>query len=345
MRGIDKKAVQRNSSVGASEIDRFFRAQRLYLETSAFNHFVDNFEIADIELTRAYQREKNVIFVTSPTMLWEIMLNTDQLRADKMLLAAQALFDPLLLATPTELVVRYLRHAYPVNRINYSCFTGLNWRNLWSDMTRDFSKTFAFNLADLTARTRPFRIISKNLNSVMCGANHADEAVSLAAKYVLEIYSALREDLETWNVDEITAKFVILYVFLLLIICSDLDRSEANGLWAEKGFTGDLEYAQVTRIFIDYPEIFVCGPVVEMAVMAASQFRAGHLNRGVLHDGMHMVYAPFVDAILSNDTAFLELSAKQPFYRNRVFHLSEIQFSRVKLPLSKYQNDQKSRLT
>jgi hypothetical protein len=90
------------------DVERFKASTRIYLETSAFNYFADEFSLPDLELTRAYQRRKGVVFVTSPTLLWEIMLNTDRERADELLLAAQALFDPVLLATPTELTVRYL---------------------------------------------------------------------------------------------------------------------------------------------------------------------------------------------------------------------------------------------
>ena len=63
------------------ELQRFSESERYYLETSAFNHLFDTFTLQEIELTRAYMRRKGVIFVTSPTVLWEIMLVSDRERA------------------------------------------------------------------------------------------------------------------------------------------------------------------------------------------------------------------------------------------------------------------------
>ncbi len=343
IRGLDREALEKAAGLPRKEIDRFLRTQRLYLETSAFNYFVDNFDLPDIELTRAFQRRKGVIFVTSPMLLWEIMLNTDRERADTMLLAAQALFDPLLLATPTELTTRYLRHTYPENAVNYSFFTNVAWRDLWRAMTTDFTRTFSFDFDSLLAKTKPFRIISKNLGSVIEGRYHDDEIVILASTYVNDVHTTLCDDLRSRGVDDHIAKFVILYVFLLLLISADLDGSEAYEFWADKGFTEKLEPDQIIRVFTDFPEIFVCGPILEMAVMAALQYRSGSTNRGSLHDGMHMAYAPYVDAILSNDDAFLKLSAEHSFYRHRVLHLSEVQFSKVELPLADYPDDQRLR--
>jgi hypothetical protein len=64
------------------DVKRFTTSTRVYLETSAFNYFADEFSLPDLELTRACQRRKGVVFVTSPTLLWEIMLNSDRERAD-----------------------------------------------------------------------------------------------------------------------------------------------------------------------------------------------------------------------------------------------------------------------
>ena len=120
---------------------RFNRCKRVYLETSAFNFLIENVGLPKFERTRAYQRRKGVIFVTSPMLLWEIMLNSDREHADMMLMA------------------------------------------------------------------------------------------------------------------------------------------------------------EVTRVFMDYPEIFVRLPILEMAVMAALQYQGGKTNRGAIYDGMHMAYAPYVAAI------------------------------------------------
>jgi hypothetical protein len=143
--------------------------------------------------------------------------------------------------------------------------------------------------------------------------------------------------------DETIAKFVILYAFLLLMAYADLDGSAAREFWTEKGFVGDLENAEVTRAFLDYPDIFRSGPILSMAAMAAFQYRSGRTNRGAIHDGMHMVYTPYVDAIISNDTAFLGLSKTYPYFRKKLLHVSEVNLTKVKLDLDDYPDEQKLR--
>lgn len=320
---------------------RFDRCRRVYLETSAFNFMIENVGFPKFELTRAYQRRKGVIFVTSPMLLWEIMLNSDRERADMMLMAAQALFDPVLLGTPTELTIRYLRSAYPRNVVNYDIRSGLGWTGLWARMTRDFGRTMLYDFPDLVRKSKPIRDVSKNLMSVMEDTPHHIEIVDLARSFVTRISDALRGDLEERGLDDVTAKFVILYVFLLLLAYADLDGTAAQDFWIEKGFVGELERAEVTQAFVDYPEIFVRGPLLEMAVMAALQFKSGKTNRGALYDGMHMVYAPHVSAILSNDRAFLSLAQAHPRYRSKVLHMSEIGIMDVALRLDDYPDDQK----
>jgi len=321
--------AQNGSNQNRADRQRFSRCKRVYVETSAFNFMIDHVGLSNFELTRAYQRQKGVIFVTSPMLLWEIMLNSDRARADMMLMAAQALFDPVLLGTPTELTTRYLRSAYPRNVINYEIRSGLRLAELWARMTRDFSITATYDFDTLVLKSKPIRDISKNLTSIIEAKSHPIEMVNLAKTFVTQTFDALCDDLRTWGLDDVTAKFVILYTFLLLLAYADLDGTEAKNFWIEKGFLGELERAEVTRVFIDYPEIFVRGPILEMAIMAALQYRSGKTNRGAIYDGMHMVYAPYVSAILSNDAAFLKLKEEHPHYRARLYHMSQIKIADV----------------
>ncbi len=251
-----------------------------------------------------------------------------------MLLAAQALFDPLMLATPTELASRYLLNAYPANFINYSIFTKSIPPALWREMTQDFVRTLSFN--GHLERARFFRVVSRNLETVVEGKAHDDEIVRHAAEYVNLVHQVFASNARPpWGVHDQLAKFVILYVFLLFGIAADLGASEAGTL--------AIKSEDPIRIFTDYPKMFLLGPLAEMAAMAELQYRMGRRDRGVLLDGMHMAYAPYVDMILSNDEAFLELSAQHRFYRRKVFHLSKMQINRVPLKLADYPEAQNIR--
>ena len=321
MSGIEHEKIIKDSRVSRSDLDRFCSLHRIYLETSTFNEMFERFDLNAFEITREYQRRQGVIFVASPVLLWEIMLVGDRDRADRMLLAAQLLFDSVLLATPAELIVRFLETAYPKNTVNYSFFSELELAPTWSQMTTDWRTTFEYDLEALKAKTSPFRLISKNLNAVIEGQPCGIETVDLAAQFVAGIHLALREDLEHWGIEATTAKFVILYVFLLLLMGADLAHDEVNRFWTRLGYGAVLSQEQVTRVFIDFPEIFRYGPLLEMATMAALQFDTRRRDRGILHDGMHMIYAPYVNAILSSDPSFSVLSKDHPFYRGKVYHM------------------------
>ncbi len=340
--GLDAKGVLANSNgISADELDRYINSRRIYLETSAFNYFLENYDLPAIELTREYQRRKGFIFVASPVLLWEIMLTADPEEADRMLLAAQALFDPLLLATPTELVVRYLLYAYPENLVNYSFFSQVKWLQTWPDMTKDFNRTFDYNIEDLKRKTAPFRISSRNLGCILNGDTHSEEIVSLTSNFVSEIYNTISGDLDKLGVDEIHAKLVILYSFWLLLVAADLDSEELSSFWKEKGFNEELDIEKVGQVYFNFPDIFLCGPLLEMATMVALQYKSGAKNRGIIFDGMHMVYAPYVDFLLSNDHSFLALGQRRPFYQQRVLHVSSVRFSSVSLKLEDYPNNQR----
>lgn len=328
--------MTKNPTASDEELKRFSESERYYLETSAFNHLFETLTLQEIELTRAYMRRKGVIFVASPTILWEIMLVSDHKLADEMLLAAQALFDPVLLGTPTELTIRYLRSAYPEDVINYDVVTSLSWASSWPAMTRELRRTFEYDVEQLRAKTAPIRQVSRNLKIVLESEGHERDMVGITAKFVSMIFGAIREDAELWKLDEVTAKMVILYGFLLLLAGADLDDEPAREFWQEKGFVGEDAHAEVTRMFTDYPEIFRQGPLVTMAVMAVLQYKSGKTNRGALHDGMHMIYAPHVHVILSNDAAFLDLAGTFPWMRAKLRHMSEINLRMVEVPLDDF---------
>ncbi len=316
MRGWDQRAITKAAGLPPGELDRFMNSRRVYLETSAFNYFCAQLTGAELERMGKEGRDEGIIFVASPMLFWEIMLSSDAEHADRLLFCAQALLDPVLLATPSDLAARYLRFAYPENLVNYSYFADAAWLEGWRAMTEDYARTFTFQGHLEKART--FRVVSRNLRSVIENKSHADETVALATTFVTLVYTALGDDLAELPLDQATAKLVILYTYLLLLLPSDLENSDADALWRSKGFVGELEHAQISRVFIEYPGIFERGPLLEMANLAALQFRSGATNRGVLHDGMHMAYAPFVDLIYSRDSAFVELGKQSAFYRAKI---------------------------
>jgi hypothetical protein len=220
---------------------------------------------------------------------------------------------------------------------------GPPWASRWPAMTKDFDRTIIYDFNDLVRKMSGLRLMSKNLASIIHGDDHQHEMVRLAGQFVSTVYGAISEDTRSWGLKEVMAKFVIFYAFLILMVYADMDGTPAKDFWIEKGFQGERKNDIIIQAFLEYPEMFRQGPILSMAIMAAMQHAEGRTNRGAILDGMHMVYTPHVDTILSNDAAFLRLAEGVPYFRKKVRHISEIALRRVSLPLLDYPDDQKLR--
>ncbi len=126
------------------------RLFRIYFETSALNHVIKNVSYDAIGDTRLYQRRRNKEFFLSPVTLWEIFASQDDTASDYLIFCAQQVFSKNILATPSEVIVRFLDHAYPKNRVNYNEFCSLPIANLWTKMSKDTSIKFEYDKDEVT---------------------------------------------------------------------------------------------------------------------------------------------------------------------------------------------------
>ena len=309
-----------------------------YFETSAANHLIKNTPQEVIFNTRQYLERQGKAWLISPMTLWEFMLTGDELDTERLLFVAQRLFCTELLATPTELIVRYLQHAYPNNRGNYSYLSKTPLAAVWRRMTENDRVTLVYDKDALRDRTTLLRAASKGLPKILGAAPVepiSDEPiVTLLADTCNSVLYLLRQDGVELPSDDVVCRLVVVYVSLLLVLATDIDDDEFHRFRDEQGLADNVTVDGMLFYFTAFPRLFWQGPILEMAVMAAHQFVAGRRDRGILLDGMHMIYAPYCDFIMSADSGFVSVRESYPFYAGRVFSLSEAETVVVKVEAS-----------
>lgn len=300
-----------------------------YFETSGFNYFLESIDFESFLNTRELQKLRGRKLYVSPITLWEIMLTSDNLNSDFLVFSAQNLFSEKLLAAPTELIIRYLRNAYPENKVNYGIHTELDIGRIWSRMTTDNSVKFEYDKSKLKKKTSLIRKISNNLPSIIGGSVNKDNQFLYNISKVISVYyECLRDDgfLSSslkYN-EEVLSKLVVLFALLFFVLRMDIDTNLIEEFWKDEEVPIDEPTKMLMHLFETYPELLKKGPLLEMAVMAYNQVMLGNTNRGLLLDCYHMIYAPYVNWIVTGDMGFDNLKKLESHYSGKIVHVSEM---------------------
>lgn len=302
-----------------------------YFETSGFNYLLSSIDFGSFLNTRELQHLRGRQLYMSPITLWEVMLTSDDIKSDFLIFSAQNLFFKKMLATPTELMTRYLRHSYAANKIDYDIYTGLEIGKIWSMMTTDNSVRFQYSKSKLKEKASILRKVSRNLPSIIFNnVNPKDDLLFSISKIVTVHYECLRADgflPKSSKYDEaVFFKLVVLFAMLFFVLRIDFDSNVIVDFWNEQGVNPDDPTKILTHLFEKYPEILRRGPLLEMATMAYNQVMLGATNRGLLLDCYHMVYAPYVDYIVTGDNGFSSLKNAESHYDKKILHVSELNF-------------------
>lgn len=300
-----------------------------YFETSGFNHLLKSIDFESFLNTRDLQKLKGNELYVSPITLWEIMLTSDDFNSDFLVYSAQNLFSKKLLATPTEIIIRYLRNSYPENKINYDIHTDLELGRIWSKMTTDNSVKFKYDKTRLKEKTSLIRKISNNLPSIISGSVEENNSFLFnISKIVGVYYECFRDDgflpSSSGYDKEVLFKLVILFAMLFFLLRMDFDSRVIESFWEGEGVASDNPTKMLIHLFESYPALFKIGPLIEMAVMAYNQVKLGNTNRGLLLDCYHMIYAPYVNWIVTGDMGFDNLKNLERHYRGKIIHVSEM---------------------
>lgn len=305
--------------------------ERVYFETSAFNYFLNALRWESLLGTRELQKKLGRELYISPVTAWELMLSR-QIDSDFMLYAAQNLFSPNMLATPGEIVTRYLRNAYPKNEVNYNYFTDQEIGKVWERMTQDNSVTMVYDQDELLEKTKLLRIVSSNLSAIVCYPDMRVDSDILQniAHIVHTVYECLDQDgfLTRWKNTRYDvrrlAKIYVIWIMGIFLLRFDLYNSPVENFWAEEALKSDDSVTRLMHITETYHELLYIGPIIEMTMMSYHQLALGRKNRGLLLDSMHCIYAPYVHTILTADEDFRQLAIQESHYVKKLKHVKEI---------------------
>jgi len=305
-----------------------------YFETSGFNYLLNSIDFGSFLNTRELQHLRGRQLYMSPITLWELMLTSDDVKSDFLVFSAQNLFSEKMLATPTELMTRYLRNSYPANKVGYDIYTDLEIGQIWSRMTTDNSARVQYNKLELKKKTSILRQISRNLSSIIFNnVNPKNDLLFSISKIVTVHYECLRADgflPKSSKYDEaVFFKLVVLFAMLFFVLRIDFDSNVIVDFWNEEGVNPEDSTKILTHLFENYPEILKRGPLLEMAIMAYNQVKLCDTNRGLLLDSYHMVYAPYVDFIVTGDDGFSSLKNSECHYEKKILHVSELNFKDI----------------
>jgi len=309
--------------------------ENVYFETSAFNYLLNAISPDALFNTRELQTKKGRCLYVSPITLWEVMLAGE--KSDYFVYFAQNIFSEKLLATPSELLTRYLLNDYLNNSVSYSIFTDAAIGDLWLKMASDSSIKFDYNHEDLITKTSFIRGISNKIHQIVQypDSKLTDKYHDHIANVIHTYYECLLEDGFFPELDDakynkkIFYKTFLLFTFGLLLFKFDIYNQPVDDFWKRIDFEGKNLTEKISAFFEKYPLIFKRGPLLEITMMAYHQLQLGRNNRGLILDSFHMVYAPYMDTIITADDDFIELKRLEKHYNKKLHHIEEMHLNVV----------------
>lgn len=173
-------------------------------------------------------------------------------------------------------------------------------------------------------RASAFRVGSKELHKILegsaCGNDHNNDIANAAD----HIFDAVRKKIDWDPENDIIIRTVIVYMIYIFLIEVGIENDSICKIWMKGRIVNSNLSVKISHIIEKYPEILKRGPLLEMSLMAYHQSSVlKNKDRGILFDGMHMVYAPYVSTILNADKSFLQYATWNPFYLGKIQSISE----------------------
>ncbi len=301
--------------------------QRFYFETSALNEFQSRYSIQDAIATKVLQNTKGRGFYISPVVLWEILLTSDETKRESLIHFSQHLFEPDLLPSPEELIIRYIKSGFPTVEPEYPLVSTGLFAVAWRDICEIKGKTLKFD-SSIVEKTSILRKISRLLHefnkSNTINIPAADLQVSV--QQILDEYALIPTN---YSDDiEMIRHFRLVTFFIILIMCAgiSIEGDLINKFWEQQGIYSIQERIEIT--FSRFPQLLFRGPFNHIAYMTHYQ-SVGKFPRGVYFDSMHTVYSIYADHLLTADKHFCTFreNLKDLFpYVCNIHHLDEIKF-------------------
>ena len=300
-----------------------------YLDTSGLNFLADN--VRDFDFLAGMKRHLGFELFLSPVSLWEILLNSNKERRDYLIYWAQFNCASKLLKSPSEIIVEYINLGCPHK--DRKAFIENPYSNLeiavtWENIHGKIDRTIIMDAGELKKRTKGIRQLSKSLKKIvgdMCHESYDKYKDDSFHKSMIQVLKNLGRYNTLDKKTERTYKIALIFSFFIVCIGFELQNSAVKNFWDEKEI--DDPFERLDFIIKYHPTLMIKGPVLEMAMMAETQFQMENSqSRGLLHDCMHAIYCYYADNLLTSDTHFeaLRKGVAHPVF-DRIIMTSQLQ--------------------
>lgn len=309
--------------------------QRVYLETSAVNHFLSEMNGQGAESTRRLQLSKGRCWFISTTVIWELLLMKRRQDLDICLFLSSYLFDENLLKSGAEIILDYIEQGCPSYQ-ELEPFTKSKIGPLWTRACKDRSFYFYIEDPNFFNMTSHLKKISKCFRYITYDRKFKHPLIDAEIKSIASFLDSVYSEQFTDEVKPVVKWLRMISLLLLLIqicLCLDITGDAIQSFWVNKKIEDPFE--RLYYLLETSPEVLRQGPLWNMANTILFQCqRTGKSSRGALHDGLHSVYLPFIDLFLTKDKHFSALrdivkpEFKELFYK-KIYHIDEVSIIRV----------------
>ena len=277
----------------------------VYLDTSGLNYFLDNYPQELIDNIKSV----GIKFYISSTTIWEILLNSNNDRRERLIYWGQVNCENKLLKSISEILIDYYQLNFPEkNRLLFweDPFTKLDIGKTWTNIHNDVSRTIPVNLSELKDFTKVNHELSKSFKAIVSSMTKPDYENKEADYFYISAKKIANRHVFPWNEKyesySIIAAIITFFVFCIGI---ELDSSKIRDFWQDLKIEDPVE--RLDFLIETKPMIFKRGPIAEMTFMVQTQLlMQNSKSRGLLHDCFHLVYAYFSDSFITNDQHFGE---------------------------------------
>jgi len=281
-----------------------------YLETSAINVFAN--ELTDFEFNNMLQVSLKFDFCLSSVGIWEILLNSNEEKKEKLIYWAQFNCASYLLKSPAEIFIDYLKAGAPLKDRKKFWFdreSDLQIAKTWKAIHKKIDKTIPVDLEALKNNSEPMRQYSrmhKNIISSMTDVDDRSNDFDYFHRMMLKLEESLKTKFILKDNIEKQIKTSLILSFFFICIGMELDNSPIRNYW--KKIKLDDPFDRLEYLIKEIPLSIIRGPIAEMSVMINTQvMMKNSTNRGSLFDALHNLYCYYADNTVSNDIHFTSL--------------------------------------
>lgn len=310
---------------------KFWRRQKpiVYFETSALNY------LAAVENQtqwggRAFTYKNfPVEFRTSSISLWEVMVTSNSLNREVLILTLQTQFPFKLLPSPEELIISYVELGCPLVEKRRELRSSSPLAKVWEDLIQDERRTFVLDRDELLSKIKLVRDLGKSLRNFVTGTIVKDDVFSdPTLRLLFDLYlgkiSIFQNYAEFSNEDKTLYRTAMFYIFIIFCSGVTLEPEPIDSFWIKTNMPHKSPIERLDYLISKYEELVYRGPFLTMAMMTITQLERPH-SRGLWMDCLHSTYLAYSDQFLTTDQHFHDLKNKNTIF-SKIKNPEEIRF-------------------